>query len=412
MTPTAAARAFDVKTIRAQFPILAQSVHGKPLVYLDNAATKQKPAAVIDALSNYYSRDNANVHRGVHELSSRATDAYEGARDVVRRTLNAADVAEIVFTRGTTESINLVAQTFGRTLSRGDEILITHMEHHSNIVPWQLLADERGIVLKVAPIDDDGALVMPEFERLLSPRTRLVSVVHESNSLGTINPVARIVERAHAAGAKVLVDAAQSIAHTKIDVRALDVDFLAFSSHKVYGPTGVGVLYGKRPLLEQLPPWQGGGDMILSVTFAKTTFNQLPYKFEAGTPDIADAIGLGVALRWLDGVGVELAAEHERELLEHGAARLAEIPRVRLIGTAPEKASVLSFVIDGVHPHDAGTVLDHEGIAVRTGHHCTQPLMDRFDIPATIRASLAIYNTNEDLDRLAAGVKKVIEVLG
>ncbi len=403
---------FDVAAIRAQFPILHQSVHGKPLVYLDNAATKQKPQRVIDALSDYYRRDNANVHRGVHELSRRATDAYEGARETIRKTLNARDSAEIVFTSGTTDGINLVAQTLGRTLAAGDEIVITHMEHHSNIVPWQLLEKERGVVVKVAPIDDDGALDIAEFERLLSPRTRLVSVVHESNSLGTINPIARIIERAHAVGAKVLVDAAQSIAHTRIDVQALDVDFLVFSSHKVYGPTGVGVLYGKRALLEALPPWKGGGDMILSVTFAKTTFNALPYKFEAGTPNIADAIGLGAALEWLASVGAERAAAHEHALLDHGTALLRAIPGIRLIGTASAKASVLSFVIDGIHPHDAGTVLDNEGVAVRTGHHCTQPVMDRFDVPATIRASLAVYNTREDLDRLAAAVKTTIEVLG
>jgi len=401
---------YDVAARRAEFPILTRTVHGKPLVYLDNAASSQKPAAVIGAERQVYEEYYANVHRGVHTLSMQSTDAYEGARAKVQRFLNASSVKEIVLTRGTTESINLVAQTYGRRhLGAGDEVLITGLEHHSNIVPWQMLCEEKGAHLRVASLADDGSVRMDEFEQRLGPRTRLVAVAHVSNALGTINPLARIIERAHARGVPVLVDGAQAAPHLALDVRALDCDFYALSSHKMYGPSGVGVLYGKRELLEAMPPWQGGGDMILSVTFDKTTYNDLPYKFEAGTPNIAGVIGLGAAVDYLTGVGLARVAAHEHDLLTYGTLRLGEVPGLRLVGTAPEKAAVLSFVIEGVHPHDIGTVLDYEGIAVRTGHHCAQPVMDRYGIPATTRASLGLYNTREEIDALVRGLQQAVE---
>ena len=402
---------FDVKKVRADFPILSRQVHGLPLVYLDNAATTQKPQAVIDTLTKYYTEENANIHRGVHQLSQIATDAHDAARRTVQRFLNAADSAEIIFTRGATESINLVAQTYGRAhVGAGDEVVITAMEHHSNIVPWQILCEEKGARLRIAPINDAGELLLDEFDALLNAKTKLVGVAHISNALGTVNPIARIVEMAHSKGIPVLVDGAQSVPHLPVDVQALGCDFYAFSGHKIYGPTGIGVLYGKRALLEAMPPWQGGGDMIRSVTFEKTLYNQLPYKFEAGTPDIAGAIGLGAALDYLSGIGIENALAHEKALLDYGTKALEAIPGLRLIGTAKEKAGVLSFVMENIHPHDIGTILDQQGIAIRTGHHCAQPLMHRFGIPATARASLAVYNTTADLDALVGGIHKLKEV--
>ncbi|HZE98540.1 MAG TPA: cysteine desulfurase [Planctomycetota bacterium] len=402
---------FDVRTLRKDFPILKSEVHGKPLIYLDNAATTQKPMSVIDCLVTYYSRQNANIHRGVHHLSEVATKAYESARVKIQRFLNAADLKEIIFTRGATESINLVAQSFVRPgLQPGDEVVITHLEHHSNIVPWQMLRDEKGLVLKVAPIDDHGDVILEELEKLITPRTKLVSVTHVSNALGTINPVKKIMAMARAKGAKVLLDGAQAVPHLAVDVRDLDCDFYAFSGHKIYGPTGIGVLYGKQALLESMPPYQGGGDMILSVTFEKTKYNHLPYKFEAGTPHIEGVIGLGAAIDYVTKIGLDAIAAHEHEVLEHGTRVLQSIPGLRLIGTAREKTGVLSFELEGVHPHDIGTILDQQGIAIRTGHHCAQPVMDRFGVPATARASLALYNTKEEMDALADGLKKVAEV--
>lgn len=400
----------DIEQIRQDFPILHQQVHGKPLAYLDNAATTQKPNCVIEAVSQFYRQDNANIHRGVHELSNRATTAYENARSTIRRFLNAGEDAEIVFLRGATEAVNLVAASFGHDFGAGDEILISAMEHHSNIVPWQMLCERTGASLKVAPINDAGEIEMEEFEKLLSERTRLVSVVHQSNSLGTVNPVERIIQLAHAAGARVLLDGAQATSHRKIDVRALDVDFYAISSHKMFGPTGIGCLFGRRELLEAMPPWQGGGDMILSVSFDGTEYNKVPHKFEAGTPHISGPIGMAAAIEYIESIGLDAIAAHEHDLLEYGTARLAELEGVRLIGTARDKSSVLSFVLDDVHPHDVGTILDLEGVAVRTGHHCTQPVMDRFGVPATVRASLAVYNTRDEIDSLVAGLNKVIEV--
>lgn len=407
------ARAYDAERVRADFPILRQQVHGHPLVYLDNAATSHKPQQVIDAVSRFYERDNSNVHRGVHLLSERATRDYENARVTAARFLNAADAREIVFVRGTTEAVNLVAQSYGRSNVRaGDEVLITTMEHHSNIVPWQMLCEQTGALLRVVPITDAGELVMEEYERLLGPRTRIVSVVHLSNALGTINPIRRIVDLAHARGVPVFVDGAQAVPRMPVDVRALDCDFYAFSGHKAYGPTGIGVLYAKAPLLEAMPPYQGGGDMIRSVSFEKTTYNAVPHKFEAGTPDIAGAIGLAAALDYLTGLGLEAVEAHERDLLEYATASVAAVPGVRLVGTAREKAGVLSFVMDGVHPHDIGTILDQEGVAVRTGHHCCQPVMDRFGLPATARASFGVYNTRADVDALVRGLHGVREVFG
>ena len=408
-----ATMALDVERIRKDFPILHQEVHGRPLVYLDSAATSQKPQVVLDALADYYARDNANVHRGVHRLSERATEAYEGARGRIQRFLNAAHSREIVFVRGTTEGINLVAQTYGRrTVGPGDEVVITALEHHSNIVPWQMLCEETGATLRVVPIDDAGEVDVDAYERLLGERTRLVGVAHVSNALGTIVPVKRMIEAAHRRGIAVLVDGAQAAPHLRIDVQDLDCDFYTFSGHKTYGPTGIGVLYGKTALLEAMPPYQGGGDMIKSVSFEKTVYNDLPYKFEAGTPDIAGAIGLGAALEYLEGLGLDRVAAHEHALLVHGTKRLSALPGLRLVGTAREKASVLSFLVDGVHAHDVGSILDREGIAVRTGHHCAMPVMTRFGIAATARASLGVYNTREDIDALVEGLAKVREVFG
>ncbi len=407
----AGAGALDVEAVRAQFPILRTRVHGKPLVYLDNAASVQKPQVVIDAERRLYEEYYANIHRGVHSLSMKATDAYEAARVKAQRFLGAASPKETIFTRGTTEGINLVASSYGRRhVGQGDEVLITALEHHSNIVPWQMLCEEKGARLRVAPIDDDGEVVLEEYERLLSPRTKMVAVAHVSNALGTINPLARMVQLAHEKGAPILVDGAQAAPHRAVDVRELGCDFYTFSSHKVYGPPGVGVLYGRAELLNAMPPYQGGGDMILSVTFEKTIYNELPAKFEAGTPNIAGAIGLGAALDWVNGLGLDRIAAHEQALLEYGTRRLREVPGLRLIGTARDKAAVLSFVIEGVHPHDIGTVLDYEGVAVRTGHHCAQPVMDRFKVPATARASLAVYNTTAEIDVLVGGLHKVREV--
>ena len=403
----------DVERIRKDFPALHQEVHGHPLVYLDNAATTQKPQVVIDALSAYYSADNANVHRGVHLLSERATEAYEGARVRIQRFINAGHSREIVFVRGTTEGINLVAQTLGRrTVAPGDEIVITALEHHSNIVPWQMLCEERGAVLRVVPIDDAGEVDGEAYERLLNERTRLVAFAHVSNALGTLLPIKRMIARAHEHGAVVLIDGAQAVSHLGVDVRDLDCDFYTFSGHKAFGPTGIGVLYGKTELLERMPPWQGGGDMIKTVSFEKTVYNDLPYKFEAGTPDIAGAIGLGVALDYLDGVGLDRVAAYEHELLVHATRVLSVLPGVKLLGTAREKAAVVSFLVDGVHPHDVGTILDQEGVAVRTGHHCAMPVMTRFGVPATTRASFALYNTHEEVDALVAALAKVREVFG
>jgi len=399
--------------VRKDFPILRQTVHGMPLVYLDNAATSQKPQAVIGATSNFYTDDCSNIHRGVHLLSERATASFEEARRKVQLFLNASDVREIVFVRGATEGINLVAQSFVRPrLAAGDEVLITAMEHHSNIVPWQMVCEEKGARLRVAPINDRGELILEEFERLLGPRTRLVSVTHVSNALGTINPVRHIIEMAHAYKVPVLVDGAQAAPHARVDVGALDCDFYVFSGHKVYGPTGIGVLYGKAALLEAMPPYQGGGDMISSVTFEKTVYNALPYKFEAGTPNIAGAIGLGAAIDYVQGVGLDAIAAHEGELLCHATGAVSGIPGVRIIGTARHRAAVLSFVVQGVHAHDVGTILDQEGIAVRAGHHCAQPVMLRFGVPATTRASFAMYNTMEEVDALVRGIRRVKEVFG
>ena len=403
----------DVQAIRAEFPILERTVRGKPLVYLDNAATSQKPRFVLDAITRYYEDENANIHRGVHYLSELATADYENSRVRAQRFLNAAKSNEIIFVRGATEGINLVAQTYGRThVGTGDEVLITAMEHHSNIVPWQMLCAEKGAKLRVTPINDRGELLLDEFEKLLGPRTKIAAFTHVSNALGSVNPVRRMTEMAHRRHIPVLIDGAQAVPHMAVDVQAIDCDFYAFSGHKVYGPTGIGVLYGKAALLDAMPPYQGGGDMISSVTFEKTTYNKLPYKFEAGTPDIAGVIGLGAALDYVTDVGMDAIAVYENELLEYGTEKLSTIPGLRLIGTAAEKAGVLSFVLKDIHPHDVGTILDQEGIAIRTGHHCSQPVMDRFGIPATARASLAIYNTREDIDALAKGIERVREVLG
>jgi cysteine desulfurase/selenocysteine lyase len=407
--PLAANAPLDVAAVRADFPILSHKMRGKPLVYLDNGNTTQKPQAVIDATSAFYSSDNANIHRGNYELSQHATDLYGRARRTVRSFINAAEDREIIFTRGTTESINLVAASFGgKFIGAGDEIILSAMEHHSDIVPWQILAERVGAKIHVIPMNDAGELDLDEFRRLLSPRTKMVAVVHLSNSLGTINDVTTIARLAHAVGAKVLVDGAQWTPHHKTDVRAIDCDFYVFSGHKLYGPTGIGVLYGKAELLEAMPPYQGGGDMIHSVTFAKTTYAELPFKFEAGTPNIAGAVGLGAAIDYVNSVGMERIEKHERELFEHATRRLAEVPGLRLIGTAKNRAGVVSFVIDGQHPHDIGTMLDLAGIAVRTGHHCCQPVMDRFKIPATVRVTPAMYNTKAEIDTLVTALKKIV----
>ena len=403
--------AYDVERIRRDFPILARDVRGKKLAYLDNAATSQKPQVVIDAIVRYYQEENANIHRGVHFLSELATSKHERARRLVKQFINAAEERELIFVRGATEAINLVAQTYGRAnVKAGDEVLVTAMEHHSNIVPWQILCDEKGAKLRVAPINDAGELLFDEFERLISPRTKIIAVPHVSNALGTVNPVTRIVELAHAHKIPVLVDGAQAVPHMKVDVQALGCDFYAFSGHKMFGPMGIGVLYGKSGLLEAMPPYQGGGDMISSVTFEKTLYNKLPFKFEAGTPDVAGAIGLSAAIEYLNAIGMDNVSRHEHDLLLYATHKVSAIPGVTLVGSAKEKASVLSFVMDSIHPHDIGTILDQEGVAIRTGHHCAQPVMERFGIPATARASFALYNSKEEIDALAAGIEKVKEV--
>ncbi|TAK64295.1 MAG: cysteine desulfurase [Bacteroidetes bacterium] len=404
-------QAFDVEKIRNDFPILKQSVYGKPLVYLDNAATSQKPKMVIDTLCRYYTKTNANVHRGVHFLSEKASHEYEETREKVRQYINASSHEEIIFTRGTTEGINLVAQTFGRqNVREGDEILISTMEHHSNIVPWQMLCSEGRATLKIIPINDKGEIIVEEYERLLTPRTTLTAFAHVSNSLGTVNSVKHMIEIAHNKNVPVLIDGAQAMPHYRIDVRDLDADFYSFSSHKMFGPTGIGVLYGKKSFLESMPPYQGGGDMIKSVTFEKTLYNDLPYKFEAGTPNIADTIAFGAAIDYLGALDFESIQEYEHELLEYATERLSAIEGINIIGTAEHKASVISFTLEGVHPHDIGTILDREGIAIRTGHHCAQPVMQRFGVPATARISFALYNTREEVDALVNGISRVKEI--
>jgi len=404
-------RSLDVALVRADFPILAQTIYGKPLVYLDNAATAQKPDVVIQAVEDYYRTFNANIHRGVHALSQKGTLAYEAARQTLGRFIHAPSANEIIFVRGTTEGINLVAQSWGRNnLKAGDEILISHLEHHSNIVPWQILCQQTGAVLKVAPIDDRGEVVLDDYQKLLSPKTRLVSIAHISNALGTLLPVKEMIAWAHEAGALVLIDGAQAVPHVSVDVQELGCDFYTFSGHKLYGPTGIGVLYGKQALLEAMEPYQGGGDMIRSVTFEETTYNDLPHKFEAGTPHIAGPIGLAAAVDYVQSIGLGAIEAYEFELLEYATHALESIEAVRLIGTARKKAGVLSFVVEGVHPHDVGTILDRGGVAVRTGHHCAQPVMARFGVPATVRASFAFYNTRDEIDALVRGLKEVIEV--
>ena len=413
MMPSAAIQPhLDIAAIREQFPVLNRKVKGRPLIYFDNAATSQKPQAVIDALVNYYTGYNANIHRGIHTLAEEATAAFEETRNAVREFIHAPSREEIIFTRGTTEGINLVAYTWGRkNIRSGDEIIISTMEHHSNIVPWQILCEEKGAILKVIPINDAGELLMDEYQKLLGPKTKLVSVVHASNVLGTVNPVKQIIELAHKNGAVVLVDGAQSTVHLDIDVQEMDCDFFAFSAHKIYGPTGAGVLYGKKEILEAMPPFMGGGEMIKEVTFARTTYNDLPYKFEAGTPNIADVIAFKTALQFMQETGKEKIRKHEHELLLYATNRLEQIPGLRIIGRAKEKVSVISFVIENAHPQDIGILLDNRGIAVRTGHHCAEPLMQRFNIPGTIRASFAVYNTKEEVDELVSGLQKAIKML-
>ena len=404
---------FDVQQVRGEFPILGRTVNGKPLVYLDNAATSQKPQCVIDTIRRYYEQTNANIHRGVHTLSVQATQAYEQARAKVQRFINASRPEEIIFVRSATEAINLVAQAYGRsTLTDGDEIVICTMEHHSNIVPWQLLCEQTGARLRVAPINEAGELLFEQYEHLLNPRTKIVAMTYISNALGTINPVREITDAAHRHGAVVLIDGAQAAPHLPIDVQAIGCDFFALTGHKMFGPVGIGALFGKHELLDAMPPYQGGGEMILSVTFEKTTYNAVPHKFEAGTPNIAGAIGLGAAVDYLQRIGIDTVGAYESELLKYATAALQAIPQVRLIGTAKHKAAVLSFLVGDIHPHDVGTILDAEGIAVRTGHHCAQPVMERFGLSATVRASLALYNTTEDIDALAAGIHKALEVFG
>ncbi len=400
-------RTIDVEAIRRDFPVLERKIYDRPLVYLDNAATSQKPQCVIDAVSRYYAETNSNVHRGVHRLSMDATSAYEAAREKLQRFLNARSTKEIVWTRGTTESINLVAQSLGRSkVQAGDEVLISQMEHHSNIVPWQLLCEERGATLKVIPMSEQGDLVLDAYEEMLSDRTKIVAVAHVSNALGTLNPVEHIIERAHARGVPVLLDGAQATPHMKVDVQALNCDFYTVSGHKMFGPTGIGALYGKEALLDAMPPWHGGGDMIKSVSFDGTVFNDLPYKFEAGTPNIAGAIGMGVAVDYLEQVGLDAAAAWEAELLEYGTALLNGMDGVRIFGTAAHKAAVISFEVRGIHPHDLGTILDREGVAIRAGHHCAQPVMEFYGVAATARASMAFYNTKSELDALASAIEK------
>jgi cysteine desulfurase/selenocysteine lyase len=411
--PRGRAAALDSASIRRDFPILRQRVHGRPLVYLDNAATTQKPQVVIDRVTQYYTDENANVHRGVHWLSDRATNAFEEARAIVGRFLNASEPREVVFVRGTTEAINLVAATFGRSrVGPGDEIVISAMEHHSNIVPWQILCEQQGARLRVIPITDAGELDLDAYATLLTDRTRIVSVVHVSNALGTVNPVAEIVRLAHQRGIPVLLDGAQAVAHGEVDVQALGCDFYAFSGHKVFGPTGIGVLYGTSAMLESMPPYQSGGDMIRTVSFERTLYNGPPYRFEAGTPNIAGAVGLAAAIGYLTGIGLDRITRFERELLEYATGALSRLPGIRVIGAAAEKAGILSFVVDDVHPHDVGTILDREGVAIRAGHHCCQPLMNRLGVPATARASLALYNNNDDIDALVAALQTVREMWG
>jgi cysteine desulfurase/selenocysteine lyase len=403
----------DVAAVRRDFPVLERSVRGRPLAYLDNAASSQRPRVVIDAMSRYYETSHANVHRGVHTLSQEATDLFEGARETVRRFINARSVREIVFVRGTTEAVNLVAQSFGRPrLGPGDEILISWLEHHANIVPWQMVCQQTGATLKVAPITQSGEVDFDAFAALLSPRTRLVALAHVSNALGTVVPVRRFIAEAHRHGVPVLLDGAQAVPHMPVDVQALDCDFYAFSGHKMCGPTGIGILYGRESLLREMPPWQGGGDMILAVSFEKTVYNDLPYKFEAGTPAIADAIGLGAAVDYLQGLGLERIAAAEHALLEYANARLATVPGLRFVGTAADKAAVVSFTVERVHPHDLGTILDHEGVAIRTGHHCAMPVMEFYGVPATARASFAFYNTRAEVDRLVDALHVAREMLG
>jgi len=401
----------DIKSVRDDFPILKTLVRGKPLVYLDNAATTQKPNVVIEKINKYYLEMNSNIHRGIHYLSQIATDEYEASRIKIQKFINAKHSEEIIFTKGTTESLNLVASSFGKAfIKEGDEILITAMEHHSNIVPWQLLCQDTGAKLKVMPIDDNGEIILEEYEKLLNERTKIVAVVHISNSLGTVNPIEKIIEMAHKRHIPVVVDGAQSIQHTKIDVQKLDCDFFAFSGHKIYGPTGIGVLYGKKDLLERIPPYQGGGDMIRSVSFERTIFNDLPYKFEGGTPNIVGAIALGTAIDYVNNIGIENIKSYEKQLLSYAESELKKIKGLTIIGQAKEKAGAVSFVLEGIHPHDVGTFLDMDGIAIRTGHHCTEPVMRRFNIPATSRASFSFYNTMEEIDKLVSSIKNVIEI--
>jgi len=405
--------ALDVERVRRDFPILDRTVNGRPLVYLDSGASSQRPIAVLRAVEEYETHSHANIHRGVHALSQAATEAFEGARERVRRFINARSTKEVIFVRGTTEAINLVAQSYARPrLKAGDEIIVSALEHHANIVPWQMVCEQTGATLKVAPINTRGEFLFEEYLKLLSPRTRIVAVAHVSNALGTILPVKKIVDAAHAQGAVVLVDGAQAVPHSHVDVRALGCDFYAFSGHKIYGPTGIGVLYGREELLQSMPPWQGGGDMILTVSFEKTTYNDLPAKFEAGTPNISGVIGLAAAMDYIESLGLDAIAAHEHHLVELASAELQKIPGVQLVGTAPNKASIVSFVMDGVHPHDLGTILDHEGVAVRTGHHCAMPLMTFLGLPATVRASFAVYNTEDDVKSLVAALGKAREVFG
>jgi cysteine desulfurase / selenocysteine lyase len=405
--------AFDIERVRADFPILAETVYGKPLVYLDSAASAQKPRQVIDAITRTYETEYANVHRGVHYMSQRATDSMEGAREKIRAFINAADTREIIFVRGATEGINLVAACWGRqNLTPGDEIIVSEIEHHSNIVPWQLIGEQTGATLKVVPVDDAGCLIMESFEKLFSARTRMVAITHVSNALGTVTPIEEIIRTAHAHNVPVLVDGCQAAPHMALDMQALDADFYVFSGHKIYGPSGIGVLYGKADLLEAMPPYQGGGEMIDTVTFAKSTYADLPFKFEAGTPHIAGVIALGAAVDYLNALGFEAIAAHEHALLEYATEQLGAINSIRLIGTAPEKAGIISFLLGDVHPHDVGTILDREGIAVRTGHHCAQPVMDRYDIAATVRASFGLYNSRDDVDALVRSIARVQEIFG
>ncbi|MEL6123982.1 MAG: cysteine desulfurase [Bacteroidota bacterium] len=412
MPTTQVATSLDIEKIRADFPILQQEMRGKQMIFLDSAASSQKPKVVTDALDQYYNEQHANVHRGVYELSQGATDAFELGRERIRQFINAESTEEVIFVRGTTEGINLVASTFGRKfLNEGDEILISAMEHHSNIVPWQMICEERGANLRIIPVNDQGEIILDEFDNLLGPKTKLVSVVHISNALGSINPIEHIITKAHSLDVPVLIDGAQAAPHSKIDVQALDVDFYTFSGHKMYGPTGIGILYGKKEWLNQLPPYQGGGEMISKVTFEKTTYNELPFKFEAGTPDISGAVGIGVAAGYISSIGHDAIQEHEADLLAYATSQLERIEGLRIVGTAEHKASVISFLIEGTHPYDIGTILDKLGIAVRTGHHCTQPLMDRFSIPGTVRASFGIYNTRDEVDRLVSGVQRAAQML-